>query len=252
MIDDCFNCQSSINNHQSNMLNGKSILVVVPARGGSKGIKLKNIYPLCGKPLIAYTGEVVQQLDYVDRAVVSTDHTEIAKAAQAYGLDVPFYRPESLSGDMISDGDVLYHALCDMEELDGRQYDIVLMLQPTSPLRKPEHITKAVTMLLEGDYDAVWTVSKTDSKAHPLKQLVVKDDLLDFYDPAGANIIARQQLSTVYHRNGLAYAIRRENILEKKSSTGNKTGAVIINEPVANIDTELDILFAEFLLSKGV
>lgn len=232
------------------MLHGKTILVVVPARGGSKGIKLKNIYPLCGKPLIAYTGEVVQKLDYVDRAVVSTDHEEIAKAAQACGLDVPFYRPESLSGDLISDWDVLNHALREMEEQDSRKYELVIALQPTSPLRKPEHVTKAATTLIEGDYDAVWTVSKTDSKAHPLKQLVVKDGLLDFYDPAGANIIARQQLSTVYHRNGVAYGIRRECILEKKSSKGDKTGAVIIDEPTANIDTELDILFAEFILSR--
>ncbi len=232
------------------MLHGKTILVVVPARGGSKGIKLKNIYPLCGKPLIAYTGEVVQKLDYVDRAVVSTDHEEIAKAAQACGLDVPFYRPESLSGDLISDWDVLNHALREMEEQDGRKYELVIALQPTSPLRKPEHVTKAATTLIEGDYDAVWTVSKTDSKAHPLKQLVVKDGLLDFYDPAGANIIARQQLSTVYHRNGVAYGIRRECILEKKSNKGDKTGAVIIDEPTANIDTELDILFAEFILSR--
>jgi CMP-N-acetylneuraminic acid synthetase len=232
------------------MLDGKTILVVVPARGGSKGLKLKNIYPLCGKPLIVYTGEIVQQLDYVDRAVVSTDHQEIARVAQSCGLDVPFYRPESLSGDRISDWQVLNHALREMEKLDGREYDIVLMLQPTSPLRKPEHVTQALTMLLEEDYDAVWPLSKTDSKAHPLKQLVIKDGLVDFYDPAGATIIARQQAGAVYHLNGTAYAIRRECILEKKSSKGDKTGAFVINEPVVDIDSKFDILFAEFLLSR--
>jgi len=234
------------------MLNGKTILVVVPARGGSKGIKLKNIYPLCGKPLIVYTGEVVQQLDYVDRAVVSTDHKEIAKIAQSCGLNVPFYRPDSLSGDIISDWDVLNHALREMEDRDNREYEIVVALQPTSPLRRPQHVTKAVTTLIEGDYDAVWTVSQTDSKGHPLKQLIVKDGLLNYYDPAGANIIARQQLTPVYHRNGVAYAIRRDSILEKKSTKGDKTGVVIIDEPVANIDTEFDIHFAEFLLSKSL
>ena len=232
------------------MLNGKTILVVVPARGGSKGIKLKNIYPLCGKPLIVYTGEVVQQLEYVDRAVVSTDHKEIARIAQSCGLDAPFYRPDSLSGDMISDWDVLNHALREMEERDSKKYDIVIALQPTSPLRKPEHVTQAVTTLLEGDFDAVWTVSQTDSKGHPLKQLVVTDGLIDYYDPAGANIIARQQLTPVYHRNGVAYVIHRECILEKKSTKGDKTGAVIIDEPMANIDTEMDILFAEFMMNR--
>ena len=232
------------------MLQGKTILVVVPARGGSKGIKLKNIYPLNGKPLLVYTGEVVQQLDYVDRAVVSTDHEDIANVARACGLAAPFYRPESLSGDQIGDWDVLHHALHAMEAQDGRNYDIVVMLQPTSPLRQPQHVTKTVTTLIEGEYDAVWTVSPTDSKAHPLKQFVVNDQCLEYYDPAGAQIIARQQLTPVYHRNGVAYAIRRACLLDKKSIKGDRTGAVIIDEPLANIDTEVDILFAEFLLSR--
>ncbi len=232
------------------MLNEKTILVVVPARGGSKGINLKNIYPLCGKPLIAYTAEVVRQLAYVDRAVVSTDHEEIAAIAQSCGLDVPFYRPVSLSGDMISEWEVLNHALCEMENRDSRKYEIVLDLQPTSPLRKLEHVTKVVMTLIEGGYDAVWTVSRTDSKAHPLKQLVVNDGLIEYYDPAGANIVAHQQLSPVYHRNGVAYAICRESILEKKSIKGDKTGAVLIDEPMANIDSEFDILFAEFMLNQ--
>ena len=84
------------------MLAAKRILVVVPARGGSKGVKLKNIRPLNGVPLVALVGEVVQQLDYVDRAVVSTDHPRIAEVARASGLDVPFMRPEALSGDRVA------------------------------------------------------------------------------------------------------------------------------------------------------
>lgn len=234
------------------MLAGYSILVVVPARGGSKGIPLKNIYPLSGKPLIAYTGEVIQQLDYIDRAVVSTDHEKIAEVAQASGIVAPFYRPESLSGDIIGDWDVLHHALNEMERQDNRRYDIVVMLQPTSPLRKPEHVTQTINTLIEGGYDAVWTVSQTDSKGHPFKQLVVSDaGELDFYDPRGAAIKARQQLTPVYHRNGVAYAIRRECLMEKRSIKGDRTGAVIIDEFVANIDTEFDILLAEFLLERS-
>ncbi|PIE36575.1 CMP-N-acetylneuraminic acid synthetase [candidate division KSB3 bacterium] len=226
------------------MLHGNTILVVVPARGGSKGIKLKNIYPLRGKPLLTYTGEVVQQLDYIDRAVVSTDHDEIAKVAGSCGLDVPFYRPDTIAGDRIGDWDVLHHALTEMERLDGKTYDLVVMLQPTSPLRKPEHVTQAIIHLIEGEYDAVWTVSPTDSKAHPLKQLVINDGQLAYYDPAGANIIARQQLTPVYHRNGIAYAIRRSCLEEHRSIKGTRTGTVVIDELVANIDTEFDIRFA--------
>lgn len=233
------------------MFEHQRVLVVVPARGGSKGIKLKNIYPLHGKPLLTYTGEVVRQLDFVDRAVVSTDHVEIAAVARACGLDAPFLRPETLAGDRIADWDVLHHALSEMERRDGVPYDIVVMLQPTSPLRKPEHVTQTVRMLVAGGYDAVWTVSPTDSKAHPLKQLVINEGRLGYYDPAGAQIIARQQLTPVYHRNGVAYAITRQCLLEQRSIQGEQTGVVVIDEPLANIDTEFDILLAEFLMQRN-
>jgi CMP-N-acetylneuraminic acid synthetase len=122
------------------------------------------------------------------------------------------------------------------------------MLQPTSPFRRPDHVTETVKKLIRGGYDAVWTVSETDSKAHPLKQLVIKDDMLDFYDQEGAKIIARQQLTPVYHRNGVAYAITRDCILSRKDIRGNRTSFVIIDEYMANIDTELDFKMAEFIL----
>jgi CMP-N-acetylneuraminic acid synthetase len=231
------------------MLKGKSILVVVPARGGSQGIRLKNIAELCGKPLIAFTGAVVGQLDYVDRAVVSTDHDAIEQAALACGLDVPFRRPRRLAGDRIGDVDVLSHALLEMETQDKRAYDIVLMLQPTSPLRTARHVTRTVNKLVDGGYDAVWTVSPTDSKAHPLKQLVLEDDRLEYYDPRGAAIVARQQLQPLYHRNGAAYAVTRQCLLEQKSIKGQRASAVVIDESLVNIDTELDLAIAAFMIA---
>ena len=124
------------------------------------------------------------------------------------------------------------------------------MLQPTSPFRRPEHVTAAVRKLIDGDYDAVWTVSETDSKAHPLKQLVIQDDSLDYYDPAGAGIIARQQLQPVYHRNGVAYVLTRELIADKQAIKGHKTSFVVIDDLLVNIDTELDFKLAEFMLEQ--
>lgn len=106
--------------------------------------------------------------------------------------------------------------------------------------------------LLDGAYDSVWTVSETDSKAHPLKQLVIKDDMLDYYDPEGAKIIARQQLKPVYHRNGVAYAITRQCLEEQKTIKGKRTSAVIITDPLVNIDTMDDLTYAEFLLDRGM
>ena len=233
------------------MIDGRKILVVVPARGGSKGVKLKNLRPLGGVPLVGLVGQLVGKLDYVDRAVVSTDHPDIVAAAVDYGLEAPFMRPESLSGDRIADWDVLYHALLACEEMDHCRYDIVIMLQPTSPFRRPSQVTKTISHLLDGDYDAVWTVSETDSKSHPLKQLILNGDRLDYYDPAGAAIIARQQLVPVYHRNGVAYAISRECLVGKKSIKGDKTSYVVIDDLVVNIDTELDFKYAEFMLQQG-
>ncbi len=234
------------------MLENKTILVVVPARGGSKGVNLKNIRTINGVPLVSLVGRVVKQLPYVDRAIVSTDHPEIARIAERSGLDVPFIRPEKLSEDMVADWHVLQHALLECEKIDNKEYDVVVMLQPTAPFREAEHVTETVQKLIKGRYDAVWTVSKTDSKAHPLKQLVIRKDNLDYYDPAGANIIARQQLAPVYHRNGVAYAMTRDCILNKKKIMGDRTSFVIIDEPMVNIDTELDFKLAEFLLkSKG-
>ena len=232
------------------MIENKNILVVVPARGGSKGVTLKNLRPLNGVPLVALVGKVVQQLAYVDKAMVSTDHPDIARVAKDSGLEAPFMRPAELSGDRIADWDVLNHALLNCERLDNRRYDIIVMLQPTSPFRKPEHVTAAVTKLIEGGYDAVWTVSATDSKAHPLKQLIIHEDRLDYYDPAGANIIARQQLKPMYHRNGVAYAITRECLLDKKSIKGNDTSFVVIEDILVNIDTEFDFKLAEFMLAQ--
>jgi len=234
------------------MLNNNRILAVVPARGGSKGIRLKNLQPLGGMPLVAIVGRVVEKLDLIDRAVVSTDHDGIARVAEAAGLAAPFRRPEKLAGDRIADWDVLVHALEECEKIDGCRYDVVVMLQPTSPFRLPRHVTATIEKLVNGGFDAVWTVSKTDSKAHPLKQLVIEEGKLDYYDPEGARIIARQQLQPVYHRNGVAYAISRACLLGKKSIMGDNAAAVVINDPLVNIDTPDDFLWAEFLLERGL
>ncbi len=235
------------------MIDEKRILVVVPARGGSKGIKLKNLRPILGVPMVARVGHVVGQLDMIDRAVVSTDHDEITQVAEGAGLAAPFRRPETLSGDRIGDLEVLTHALEEMERIDGVIYDIVVMLQPTSPLRRPEDVTRTVEMLVQGSWDAVWTVSESDSKTHPLKQLTMEpgSGRLDYYDPAGKTIIARQQLTLVYHRNGVAYAITRECLLEQETIMGARTGAWLIDGPTISIDTEWDIDLCEFLMRRN-
>ncbi len=231
------------------MLAGQRILVVVPARGGSKGIPMKNLLPVAGRPLLVHTAECVAALAWVDRAVVSTDHLLIRQTAIEHGLEAPFMRPTALSGDRIGDVDVLRHALEATEAQDGSHYDVVVMLQPTSPLRRPEQVRATVDRLIEDDLDAVWTVSPTDLKAHPLKQLVLKPDgRLDYFDPRGEAVIARQQLQPVYHRNGVAYALKRATLTEHNSLIGARCGAVVIEEPQLSIDTLDDVAQVETAL----
>lgn len=233
------------------MYEGKRVLAVVPARGGSQGVKLKNLREVGGIPLVGRAGQVASSLDFIDRAIVSTDHPEIARVARQYGLDAPFMRPEELSGAIISDWQVLSHALAELERIDGVTYDIVVMLQPTSPSRTADHVKATVARLVEGGFDAVWTVSETDSKAHPLKQLRISSaGKLDYYEPAGANIVARQQLLPVYHRNGIAYAITRSCLIDQRQIFGANTGALLIEGEIANIDTEMDLLWANFLFAQ--
>lgn len=233
------------------MIGGRRVLAIVPARGGSKGVPLKNLRTVGGQPLVALVGAVVRDVPEIDRAVVSTDHAEIARVAVEAGLDAPFMRPESISGDRIGDLDVLTHALLATEADDGQIYDIVVMLQPTSPLRKPSDVSAAIRALVEQGRDAVWTVSLTDSKAHPLKQLVRDGSgALGYYDPRGAEVIARQQLEPVHHRNGIAYAITRDCLLKQKSIMGRNCGSVVTDGEHVSIDTEQDFRQVEWLLTQ--
>lgn len=231
------------------MIDSKNVMAVVPARGGSKGVPLKNLRIVAGESLVARAARCIADVSLIDRAVVSTDHEGIAEAAEKAGLAAPFRRPADLSGDRIADWDVLNHVLLEMERIDGVTYDIVVMLQPTAPLRTPAQVTAAIQKLVDNNLDSVWTVTATDLKYHPLKQLKLKDGFLDYWDPAGADVIARQQLSLVYHRNGVAYVMTRECLLNQKSIMGAKAGALVIDGPSISIDTLEDINLAGRMLT---
>jgi CMP-N-acetylneuraminic acid synthetase len=201
--------------------------------------------------MIAHVGEVIRGVPEIDRAVVSTDHAGIAEAALRAGIAAPFYRPDAISGDFIGDFEVLIHALEATEVADARTYDIVVMLQPTSVLRTSDEVSATIRMLIEGKWDSVWTVSVTDSKAHPLKQLTVSDGELDYYDPAGSQIVARQQLQPVYHRNGVAYAMTRKCLVEQGTIMGGRAGALVLDRPHISIDTEWDIALAQLMSARA-
>ncbi|MBH11180.1 MAG: CMP-N-acetylneuraminic acid synthetase [Candidatus Marinimicrobia bacterium] len=229
------------------MYKGKRVIAIVPARGGSKGIPLKNLITFKDKSLIQRVSEVIKEIKEIDTAIVSTDNKDIAEEAQRFGLQVPFFRPCHLSGDLIGDVDVLIHALLESEKKYQLKYDIVMMLQPTSPNRTSKDIYAALDKMIIGEFDSLWTISKIDKKFHPLKQLSIKNNLISYYDTNGAEIIARQQLSDLYYRNGIAYLINRAILIEEKSIMGQKCGALLIDRYVSNIDNLEDIKLGELL-----
>ena len=229
---------------------GYNILAVIPARGGSKGIPRKNLCKAGGISLVARAVKFTKALMWIDRVVLSTDDREIAEEGRKYGAEVPFLRPLELAGDTSKSVDVWRHALIEAEKYYNTTFDISILLEPTSPFREPRHVEEVVKKLVDGDYNSVLTVSETDSKSHPLKQMVIKDNHVGYYDDAGKDIIARQQLTPVYHRNGVAYAIMRKCLVEQKTIIGANASAVIIDEPLVNIDTEQDLEKAQSLLCR--
>ena len=229
------------------MRHGKRVLVVIPARGGSKGIPRKNIIPVAGKPLITYTTELLREIPWVDWAVVSTDDRDIAKEALRAGTTEIVWRTEDLSGDRIGDMPVLAHALSESEATTGEQCDVVVMLQPTSPLRTASDIEECVDTLLEGSWDSVWTVSETELSHHPQKQVKLSPDgVLDFYLESGSLIIARQQLEPAFHRNGVCYAFTADFVRRSDSvfSPGKSTARVTPGQHIS-IDTPEEIVAVE-------
>jgi CMP-N-acetylneuraminic acid synthetase len=230
------------------MYGSKKILAVVIARGGSKGIKLKNLKKIRGNTLVKITGMFCKKINIFDKSIISTDHELIGKEGKKNSLDFFFKRPKKLSGSIVADEDVLRHATIKAENFYKTKFDIIVSLPPTSPLRKNIDVINALKILISNNHDAVWTVSETDSKFHPLKQLIIERKRLKFFEKKGKDIIARQQLSKIFHRNGCAYLIKRNVLLQKKKLFTSNTGYLIIKSKQISVDTIDDIKLIESII----
>ena len=232
------------------MINNKNVLCVIPARGGSKGIPFKNMIKINGKSLIKIAAECAHKCKFIDRIILSTDSEIIAEEGRKCRIKVPFLRPKRLSGDRISDFQVLEHALKTLEKKEKKTYEYIIMLQPTSPLRDYKDIETCIYKIHSENWDSIWTISKSDPKNHPLKQLNLdKSNNLSLYDKKGNEIIARQQLSTLFYRNGVAYVMTRECILDQKSIMGKNSGGYLIDSHQISIDNPNDIKLAEYYMN---
>jgi len=179
-----------------------NVLGVIPARGGSKAIPTKNLAPLCGRPLLAYTGDAVNESKKLTRTIVSTDDERIAECARSLGLEVPFIRPSTLAGDDAPMLPVLQHAIRVMRE-HGFESDIVVLLQPTSPLRRGQHIDAAIDRLQRVRGDSVVSVVEVPHQFNPVSVMRVDEGLLKPFLEASAPT-RRQDKPRLYARNGPA------------------------------------------------
>ena len=231
-------------------MNRRKILCVIPARGGSKGIPYKNIKELNGKPLIMYTVDVARQIFSDENICVTTDDQKIKSIVEDYGLRVPFVRPSCLATDQATSQDVLRHAL-NFFEGKGLYYDVILLLQPTSPFRLKRHIEEAIDLYTD-NCDMVVSVKETSS--NPYYNLFEEDEFGYLHISKGkGDFTRRQDIPTVWEYNGSIYVINSNSLKTFTFSDFSR----IIKYPMDNIysvdiDKYLDWVIAEELLKKNV
>jgi YrbI family 3-deoxy-D-manno-octulosonate 8-phosphate phosphatase len=228
------------------------VLAIVPARGGSKSIPRKNIQPLAGHPLMAYSIAAGLQAESVGRVIVSTDDEEIAEIARAYGAETPFMRPAELAADDTQDYPVFQQALAWLKEHEGYQPEVVVQLRPTSPLRPKDCVDQAVARLL-ADPEADSIRGVVPSKQIPYKMWRIAPDgrmeplLLDGFDEPYN--MPRQKLPQTYWQTGHIDAIRTRTILEKDSLSGDVILSLVLDPKYTiDIDTIQDWERAEWRL----
>lgn len=223
------------------------MMAVIPARGGSKGVHGKNIKALAGKPLISYTIQAAIESQIFEKVIVSTDSQEIADVAVQYGAEIPFLRPEEISGDLTSSDDVILHALSYYRE-KGIEFEEVCKLQPTSPFRDGNHIKEAYQLFCSKKAD--FLVSVCECEHSPLWAGIIGDDLrLDDFISEDVKGACRQELPTYYRLNGAIYMGKTEKFIQNKNFLGKNCVAYIMNqEKSVDIDSQLDFTFAEVMM----
>ncbi len=233
-------------------INKGNVLCVIPARGGSKSIKKKNIAKLNGKPLIAYTILEAQKVFPKENIVVSTDDKEIASVSKKYGCDIFFKRPKKLASDNAKSYEVILHSLNFMENLNNKLYDKIIMLQPTSPLRKSSHIIKALKIINERNVDSVVSIVNVNGY-HPYRMKIIKNNFLKNYiDQGFEDMRPRQLLPNIFIRNGAIYLNKRKVIINEKQLVGKKVKPLIMKDfESINIDSVNDLYLAESILKNS-
>jgi CMP-N,N'-diacetyllegionaminic acid synthase len=217
----------------------KDVMALIPARGGSKSVPRKNLLPVAGKPLIAYSIQHAQACASITRIVVSTDDEEIASVARSYGAEVPFERPADAASDTATDFQVFHHALTWLAEHERYTPELVVHLRPTGPVREPTLIERAVQLMLDHpDADALRSVGTAEQT--PYKMWRIEDSLLrPLIELSGypeAHSMPRQKLPVAYWQNGYVDIVRPRTITELRSMTGRVVVPFVVEGKIHELD----------------
>lgn len=235
------------------MYEGKSILAIIPARGGSKGIPRKNIKSLAGKPMIAWSIEAGKKSKYIDRIIVSTEDEEIRDISLDYGADVPFLRPKELAQDNTSSVDTIVDAIMKLKDIDKLEYDFILLLQPTSPLRNENQIDESIELLINNldKFNALISVTELE---HPVFWNRTVDDsgrLKSFMEYDKSKNYRRQDFMKTYRLNGAIYLIKTDEFLKCRSfETKDTLSYVMDRKSSIDVDCIEDLELAEYYMAS--
>ena len=224
------------------------ILAIIPARGGSKGIRRKNLQKLSGKPLIVHTIIAAKKTKSINKIIVSTDDKEIGKISKNNGAEVPFLRPKQISKDTSSIIEVIKHALKFLQENQSYVPDIIILLQPTSPLRTSQLITKTINTLKKSKATSVITVSKITK--HPYAAYWLKNDFLKPFEKNFTKYSRRQEFPDLFFPTGAVYTFWYDTLKKFNSLYGPKIKPIVVRDEDIDIDNLRDLFFAEMMLKN--
>ena len=224
------------------------ILAIIPARCGSKGIRRKNLQKLSGKPLIVHTIIAAKKTKSINKIIVSTDDKEIGKISKNNGAEVPFLRPKQISKDTSSTIEVIKHALKFLQENQSYVPDIIILLQPTSPLRTSQLITKTINTLKKSKATSVITVSKITK--HPYASYWLKNDFLKPFEKNSPKYSRRQEFPDLFFPTGAVYTFWYDTLKKFNSLYGPKIKPIVVRDEDIDIDNLRDLFFAEMMLKN--
>lgn len=236
------------------MFNKYSILCVICARSGSKGIKNKNILPLNGKPLISHTIQQALKWGKAERVIVSTDAEKIARIARRYGAETPFLRPEELAKDNTPKVSCIRHALFAAERIFKKRFDIIVDLDVTSPLRKIKDLDNCLGLFLKDKPDTLFSVVKAHRNPYFNMVEKKKDGFVELCKKRG-RVTRRQAAPEVYNMNASIYFYSRKFLVNSRNFTpfSRRTSVYVMDELSGyDIDRKMDLEFVKFLLKEGI